>query len=36
LAKGWETCPPIFITSAQSKAGREDVLNYIEEINSSL
>jgi GTP-binding protein len=36
LAKGWEECPPIFITSAQSKAGRDDVLNYIEEINSNL
>lgn len=36
LAKGWEACPPIFITSAQSKTGRDDVLNYIEEINSSL
>jgi GTP-binding protein len=36
LGNGWEACPPIFITSAQSKAGRDDVINYIEEINSSL
>lgn len=36
LAKGWEASPPIFITSAQSKVGRDEVLNYIEEINSSL
>lgn len=32
----WEELPPYFITSSQSKAGREDVLNYIQEINQSL
>ncbi len=32
----WEELPPYFITSSQTKAGREEVLNYIEEINRSL
>ena len=32
----WEELPPYFITSSQSKAGREEVLNYIQEINQSL
>ena len=32
----WEELPPYFITSADSKLGREEVLGYIEEINKSL
>lgn len=32
--KGWSEVPPYFITSAVTRAGREDVLNYIEDINS--
>ena len=32
----WEELPPYFITSSQDKTGRDDVLNYIEEINQSL
>lgn len=36
LADTWEELPPYFITSAQSAAGREDVLNYIEQINKEL
>ena len=32
----WEELPPYFITSSQTKAGREEVLNYINEINQSL
>ena len=36
LEDAWEELPPYFITSSQSKAGREDVLNYIQEINQSL
>ncbi len=31
----WEELPPYFITSSSSKMGREDILNYIEEINKS-
>ena len=36
LDKIWESLPPIFITSSQSKKGGEDVLNYIEKLNSEL
>lgn len=36
LKSGWESCPPIFITSAASGMGREAVLDYIDQINSSL
>lgn len=32
----WEELPPIFITSAESKTGREELLQYINEINSTL
>lgn len=31
----WEELPPIFITSSQSKLGRESVLNYLDEILSA-
>ena len=31
----WEELPPYFITSSSSKMGREEILNYIEEINKS-
>ena len=36
LKDTWETLPPYFITSSESKAGREELLNYIEEINNSV
>lgn len=36
LKSGWESCPPVFITSAASGTGREEVLDYIDQINSSL
>lgn len=29
----WEEMPPYFITSSQTKEGKEDVLAYIEEVN---
>ena len=32
----WEELPPYFITSAEKKTGREEVLNYIDSINQSL
>ncbi len=32
LKKQWATLPPIFLTSAHNKLGRDDVLNYIESI----
>ena len=34
LSETWEELPPIFCTSAENKKGRDDVLNYIEEINN--
>ena len=36
LLDTWEELPPYFITSSSSRQGREEVLNYIEEINRSL
>ena len=36
LGEMWEELPPHFITSATSKMGKDDVLNYIDEINKSL
>ena len=35
MLKQWEELPPIFITSSQSKFGRELVLNYLQGILSS-
>lgn len=36
LSKQWEELPPYFISSSESKIGREEILNYIESINKSL
>lgn len=36
LLETWEELPPMFITSSEKKDGRDDVLNYIEQINQSL
>ena len=36
LKEQWEELPPYFITSAESKRGREEVLDYIEQINKEL
>ena len=36
LAETWEEMPPMFLTSAEKKEGRDDVLNYIEQINNEL
>ena len=30
MLEDWETLPPFFYTSASSKSGREEVLNYID------
>lgn len=32
LSEQWETLPPHFITSSEDKRGREELLNYIDEI----
>lgn len=36
LEEEWEELPPIFITSSETKAGREEILEYIHSINRSL
>lgn len=36
LQEQWEELPPHFITSSESRLGREELLDYIERINSSL
>lgn len=36
LKKTWEELPPIFRTSAEKKEGKENILNYIEELNAQL
>jgi len=36
LAETWDEMPPMFLTSAEKKEGRDDVLNYIDRINSTL
>ena len=36
LLEEWEELPPIFITSSEKKAGRSEVLDYIEQINRDL
>ena len=36
LLETWEELPTMFITSSEKKDGRDDVLNYIEQINNSL
>lgn len=36
LQQTWEELPPIFVTSAESGLGREDVIDYIEQINATL
>jgi GTP-binding protein len=36
LEEQWEELPPIFLTSSEKRTGRDEVLDYIEEINKSL
>ncbi len=36
LLETWEELPPLFITSAQNKQGRDELLDYIESINRDL
>jgi GTP-binding protein len=36
LSKQWEELPPHFITSAETRQGREEVLDYLEQINRSI
>lgn len=36
LLETWEELPPLFLTSSEKKEGREELLNYIEQINKDL
>ena len=36
LQETWEELPPMFLTSAEKKDGRDEVLDYIEKINREL
>ena len=36
LLEEWEELPPIFVTSSESAMGREELLQYITDINSSI
>ena len=36
LHKQWEELPPVFITSSETKTGRNEILDYIESINKSM
>ena len=36
LKEQWEELPPYFVTSSSSRLGRDEVLNYIDEISKSL
>ncbi len=36
LLEAWEELPPVFITSSTKRKGREELLQYIKEINASL
>ncbi|MEG2068046.1 MAG: YihA family ribosome biogenesis GTP-binding protein, partial [Tannerellaceae bacterium] len=36
LSDVWEETPPIFLSSAEKKDGRDEILDYIEQINKSL
>ena len=32
----WEELPPYFVTSSEKKTGRDEVLDYIDQINKEL
>jgi GTP-binding protein len=36
LKEQWEELPPIFTTSSEKRVGRDELLNYIEDINKDL
>ena len=36
MSDTWEEFPPYFITSSETKRGREEILDYIESINKNL
>ncbi|MGV8963093.1 MAG: ribosome biogenesis GTP-binding protein YihA/YsxC [Candidatus Saccharimonadaceae bacterium] len=36
LLKSWEELPPIFVTSSEERVGRDELLDYIENISKSM
>ncbi|MDE5674716.1 MAG: ribosome biogenesis GTP-binding protein YihA/YsxC [Muribaculaceae bacterium] len=36
LLKKWEELPPVFVTSSEKSTGRDDILDYIEQINRDI
>lgn len=36
IKQSWEELPPYFITSSESRLGREELLDYIDQINKSI
>ena len=36
LLESWEELPPILLSSSEKKEGRDEILDYIDEINKSL
>jgi len=36
LHEEWEELPPIFVTSSEERMGRDELLGYIEEVNTTL
>lgn len=36
LLQSWEELPPVFITSAETGAGRDELLNYVEQLNKEI
>lgn len=36
LLESWEELPPIFVTSAEKRQGRDEVLDYIDQINKEV
>jgi GTP-binding protein len=36
LKKSWDAMPPMFLSSATDKTGRDEILNYIDQINQDL
>ena len=36
LGETWEELPPMFVTSSEKKLGREEIMDYIEQINKEL
>lgn len=36
LFKKWEELPPVFVTSSEKSTGRDDILDYIEQINRDI